>query len=77
MAKLIVASDYSVQAWMNDTDAYRSDPSVSVMRAEGATYSIVYRSFDPATNTVETADGPFNLADLLEDDTVREYRVIL
>ena len=76
MAKLIATFDYDVHAYMNDRDGYASDPSVTVMR-QADTYTVTYGVFTPLTGSVLTEDGPFNLIDLLDADSLREYRVVL
>lgn len=76
MAKLIVTFEYDVQAFMTDRDDYASDPSVTVTR-QADTYSVTYSNFTPLSGGVQTADGPFNLVDLFDADSLREYRVIL
>jgi hypothetical protein len=77
MAKLTAVFDFDTEAWMNDASFYASDPSVLVTRQSGDTYSIVFSNFTPLSGGVMTQDGSFNIADLLDEPGLREYRVVI
>lgn len=78
MAKLLAVFDYDFQALAADREAYASDPTVQVT-TDLDRYIITFEDFEPRSGAVTTQSdgGSFNLVDLLDSASMREYRVIL